>query len=87
MRSMAERTIARCQGSYPRARAVFEAMCDGWEKPAEIAREIGCDVEVVYRTVKALKQHGERVRVAWEREERARMQELRTSATKNEVSR
>jgi DNA-directed RNA polymerase specialized sigma24 family protein len=87
MRALAERTIQRCEGSYPRARAVFEKLCDGLEKPAEIAPEIPCGVEEVYRTLEAIKRHGKQVREEWEREERTRMQELRTSATKNEVAR
>jgi DNA-directed RNA polymerase specialized sigma24 family protein len=87
MRALAERTIARCERSYPRARAVFEALSDGIEKPAEIASRLECETEEVYRTLKALKQHGKQVREEWEREERARMHEARTRATQNEVSR
>jgi DNA-directed RNA polymerase specialized sigma24 family protein len=86
MRALAERTIVRCEKSYPRARAVFEALSDGLEKPAEIAAKLGCETEPVYRTIKALKQHGKQVREEWEREERDRMRETRTRATENEES-
>jgi DNA-directed RNA polymerase specialized sigma24 family protein len=82
MRELFARTIARIEKSYPHAKAICELLPAGFEKPADIARELGLDAAEVYETLKALKRHGPEVRAEWERAERARMQELRARATK-----
>ncbi len=87
MRVLAERTIERAEPKYPYARALFELLCRGVEKPGEIAAELKRPVEEIYDTLEAFKRYGKQVRAEWEREERARMQEVRERATKKEVAR
>ena len=50
-------------------------------------RRAKAPVEEIYDTLEAFKRYGKQVRAEWEREERARMQEVRERATKKEVAR
>ncbi len=87
MREMGERTVSLAEKNYPYAKRLFELLPKGVEKPSELAKELGCRVEIVYDTLEALKRYGKKVHAEWEASERKRMQQLRAQATQKEATR
>jgi DNA-directed RNA polymerase specialized sigma24 family protein len=66
-------------------RKIYVAAARGIDKPADQAREVGCDVEEVHLALKTFEYHAKLALKRWHLAERRRMQDLRdTHARKKE---
>ena len=81
-RSLIPGVLDELDGTHPLARPIYELGARGISEPADQAPELGCKVDEIHVTQKAIAYHAKLALRKWELAERRRMRDLREASEK-----